>query len=339
MAGILGVRSSAYSSSSASTSPAVDRDSVYRTVFQQHWWLDSVTDGEYHEVSVRSGGVTQGWLPYITRRRWGYLVSGMPLLTHSLGPVIVPGTGNATSEFLRHNSITHDLLAQLPKLAHFRQVLSSDDRGALGFTEYGCHVGVQFTFTLDCADLDMVWKNMRDKTRNVIRRSEERNGVVPDGNPAEFLQLYADSRRERGQRNSYDDHRASLRVSSALARSLEHDQGRIYLCRDRAKGVLNAGIAVIWDDRYMYFLMSTRSAAADSGAVSLLLWNAIQEARRRNLVFDFDGVNSMGAYRFLSGFGGTLARRHVVEKFNPLYHALDKMRAKFYGNMENPYGA
>jgi hypothetical protein len=110
----------------------VGRDSVYRTVFQQHWWLESVTEGEYHEVSVRSGDVTQGWLPYVTRRRWGYLVSGMPLLTHSLGPVVLPGTGNSTSEFLRHNSITSDLLAQLPKLAHFRQVLSSDDRGALG---------------------------------------------------------------------------------------------------------------------------------------------------------------------------------------------------------------
>ncbi len=47
----------------------------------------------------------------------------------------------------------------------------------------------------------------------------------------------------------------------------------------------------------------------------------------------------MGAYRFLSGFGGALARRHVVEKFNPVYHALDKMRAKLYGNMENPYSA
>ncbi len=57
-------------------------------------------------------------------RRWGYLVSGMPLLTHSLGPVIVPGTGNATKRVPAPHLITHDLLAQLPKLAHFRQVLS-----------------------------------------------------------------------------------------------------------------------------------------------------------------------------------------------------------------------
>jgi len=314
---------------------AANRDNIYRTVFQQEWWLDAVTEGQYREVSVQSNNGIQGWLPYIVRRRWGYMTSGMPLLTHTLGPVIAPGTGSATSEFLRHNSITRELLAQLPKLDHFRQVLSPDDSGALGFMEYGCHVNVQFTFIANCADLDSVWKNMRDKTRNLIRRSEERNSVAIDPNPDEFLRLYADSRRERKQVNLYGDSRAR----QALVRSIERDQGRVYLCRDRTTGAANAGIAVIWDSRYMYFLMSTRLEKADNGAVSLLMWNAMQEAQRRGLSFDFDGVYSIGSYRFLSGFGGTLARRHVVQKFTPLYHALDRIRAKFYGNMENPYGA
>jgi hypothetical protein len=304
-------------------------------VFQQHWWLDAVTDGQFHEVTVQSGNVTQGWLPYIARRRWGFLISGMPQLTHSLGAVIAPGTGSPTSELLRHNSITSDLLGQLPKLAQFRQVLSPGDMGALGFVEYGCHIGVQFTFIANCADLDLVWKNMRDKTRNLIRRSGEKNHVLPDGAPAEFLQLYSENSRMRQRQNHYD----SQRAARALATGIQRDQGRIYLCRDRVTGELKAGIAVIWDSRYMYYLMSTRTVSADSGAVSLLVWNALQECGRRGLSFDFDGVNSMGAYRFLSGFGGTLAQRHVVEKFNPLYHAMDKLRAKLYGNMENPYAA
>jgi hypothetical protein len=313
----------------------VKTDNVFRTVFQQQWWLESVTGGQYCEVAVRSGNVTQGWLPYVTRRRWGYLVSGMPFLTHALGPIILPGTGSATSEFLRHNSITSELLAQLPKLAHFRQVLPPDDSTALGFAEYGCHIGVQFTFITDCGDLEAVWQNMRDKTRNLIRSSEEKNVIVADATPEEFLRLYAEHRRERKQINHYENSRARETLELGISR----DQGRIYLCRDRVSGVVNAGIAVIWDSRDMYFLMSTRSTRADSGAVSLLLWNAMQEANRRGLRFDFDGVYNLGSYRFLSGFGGTLARRHVVEKFSPLYHALDRVRAKFYGNMENPYGA
>lgn len=312
---------------------AANWDKIYRTVFQQEWWLDCVTDGHYDVISVKSGNVIQGWLPYVTRRRWGYLVSEMPFLTHTLGPVILPSTGSETSEFLRHNAITRELLDQLPKLAHFRQVLSPADTGALGFVECGCHMKVQFTFIADCADTGNIWKRMRDKTRNLIRRSEEKNTVQQDVDAKAFLRFYADNCRERNDLNHYDD----PRTQRVLHQSIERDQGRIYLARDRATGAASAGIAVVWDSRYMYFLMSTRHTKADSGAVSLLLWTAMQEAQRRCLNFDFDGVSTSGTYRFLSGFGGTLARRHVAEKFDPVYHALDKLRARLYGNMKNPY--
>lgn len=310
-------------------------DNVYRTIFQQEWWLDCVTDGHYAAVSVKSDNVIQGWLPYITRRRWGYLISEMPFLTHTLGPVILPGTGNETTEFLRHNAITRELMEQLPKLAHFRQVLAPSDMGALGFIECDCLVKVQFTFVCDSADANGAWKRMRDKTRNLIRRSEEKNTVQQQAGAEEFLRLYADNCRERNAVNRYED----PRTERLLRQSMERDQGQIYLCRDRTNGAANAGIAVVWDSRNMYFLMSTRQAKADSGAVSLLLWTAMQEAQRRGLCFDFDGVASSGTYRFLSGFGGTLARRHVAEKFSPVYHALDKIRARFYGNMINPYSS
>ena len=314
---------------------ATNWDTVYRTVFQQEWWLDCVTDGNYGEVYVKSDNLTQGWLPYVTRRRWGYLVSGMPFLTHTLGPVILPGTGSYTSEFLRHNAITRELLEQLPEMAHFRQVLSPCEIGALGFSNCGFHINVQFTFIGDCSDPGSIWKRMRDKTRNLIRRSEEKNTVQREADVDEFLRLYAENCRERKVMNRYDD----PRTRRLLVKSIERDQGRLYITRSRVTGAANAGIAVVWDSRYMYFLMSTRHAGADSGAVSLLLWVAMQEAQRRSLNFDFDGVSTSGTYRFLSGFGGTLACRHVAEKFNPVYHALDKIRAGFYGTMNNPYSS
>jgi len=313
----------------------LNKADTYRTIFQQEWWLDSATNGQYGEVSVRADNSLLGWLPYVTRRRWGYLVSEMPFLTHTLGPVVAPGTGNPTNEFLRSNSIVRELLGKLPKLAHFRQILSPHDPNTLGFIEFGCHVKVQFTFISDCTDLDVVWKNMRDKTRNLIRRAEEKNAVVADVDVDEFLRVYSENCCERGIANHYDD----PRTERILIQSVARDQGRIYLARNRITGAADAGIAVVWDSRCMYFLMSTRKTSAHSGAVSQLLWNAIQEAHRRRISFDFDGASSMGTYKFMSGFGAMPARRHVVERFDPVYHALDKMRASFLGKMENPFGA
>jgi hypothetical protein len=308
---------------------------VYRTVFQQQWWLDAVTDGGFSEVTVQAGNATVGWLPFVTRRRWSHLVSEMPFLTHTLGPVIVPGPGNAVNEFLRANSITRQLLEKLPKLDHFRQVLPPGDANSLGFIEYGCHIRVQFTFLTECTDLDGIWTGMRDKTRNLIRRADEQSEVAADADLDEFLRFYSDNCLERRKVNRYDDPRTRRTLALAISR----DQGRIYVSRNRKDGKIEAGIALVWDSRFMYFLLSARKVDAHSGAVSLLLWNAMQEAQRRGIDFDFDGVTSTGTYKFLSGFGGVLARRHVAERFNPFYHALDRIRARFAGGMQDPYTA
>jgi len=305
-----------------------------RAIFQQEWWLDLVTDGRYGEVVVKNGGKTVGWLPYVTRRRWGFDVSDMPYLTHTLGPIIYPGTGRANTQLLNRFAITTALLAKLPKLAQFRQVLAPTDSEALAFQAYGCHVRVQFTFIAECANIDDEWRNMRDKTRNLIRRAREKNSVSAGGDPERFLRFYDANCVAGGAINRYKH----PRTEKILSRCLERDQGRIILSTSRKTGVINAGIFVIWDDSTMHFLMSTRSQeTADSGAVSLLIWEAMNDAHRRGLKFDFDGVSNAGSFRFFSGFGGNIARRLVVEKFNALYHSMDKIRALIYGNAHQPF--
>ena len=62
----------------------------------------------------------------------------------------------------------------------------------------------------------------------------------------------------------------------------------------------------------MYYLLSSRSAHADNGAVSLLVWHAIKLAAAKNLVFDFDNVGEPSSRLFFSGFGGTVHPRFNV---------------------------
>ena len=302
---------------------------IKRTIFQQEWWLDCVTDGQYEAVTVKSGGQIVGWLPYAVRRRWGFSVSETPHFTHTLGPVIAAGSGRPNSQLLRNYSITAELLASLPKLAYFRQVLAPTQSEALAYQAAGYAVKVQFTFIADCTDIDSVWKNMRDKTRNLIRRSEEKDVVSASDDSDEFLRCYDFNCRVRHLVNRYDQQRTRKLIQTCI----ERQQGKVFLSKDRKTGEVNAGIFVVWDTASMYYLLSTRSVdSADNGAISLLLWNAMNEAHRRALKFDFDGVSSPGTFRFLSGFGGDIARRMVVEKFNLAYHALDKMHALIHGN-------
>jgi hypothetical protein len=308
-----------------------------RTIFQQEWWLDCVTNGRYAAVTASSGGQVVGWLPYMVQRRWGFSVSEIPHLTHTLGPVIAAGAGRPNSQLLRSYSITAELLAGLPPLAYFRQVLAPSQGEALAYQAAGFAVRVQFTFIADCADIDGAWKNMRDKTRNLIRRSEERDTVTAGDQVDEFLEQYAVHCASRDRVNRYDRER----TGRVLRACIERDQGKVFFARDGKSGQVNGGIFVVWDDSSMYYLMSTRSSESpDNGAISLLLWKAMNEAHVRGLKFDFDGVSSAGSFRFLSGFGGTVARRLVVEKFNMAYHAMDKVHAfvRRSGNLRRHFG-
>jgi hypothetical protein len=312
----------------------MDVQHVGRSIFQQSWWLDCVTRGQCNEVTVKNGGRTVGWLPYVLKQRWGFVVSDMPLLTHTLGPIIDAGVGRPNTQLLNRFTITTELLRQLPKLAHFRQVLAPGISEAMAYQSHGCHVKCQFTFIADCCDIDAAWALMRDKTRNLIRRSQEANLVSTGAEPEEFLRFYDANCRARGWINRYGTPITKQLLSLCMAR----DQGKIILLRDQKCGALRAGVFVAWDGTHMYFLMSTRAIGmADAGAVRLLVWSAMNEACRRGVKFDLDGISSKGTFRFLSGFGGEVARRFTVEKFAWVYHSLEKLRGLTHGNSQQHF--
>ena len=87
-------------------------------------------------------------------------------------------------------------------------------------------------------------------------------------------------------------------------------------------GSLAAEAALVWDNRAVYYLLSSRRANAHSGAISLLIWNGMRIARERNLIFDFDGISTAGILEFLAGFGGHLVQRFEVERMRTDYGVL-----------------
>jgi len=50
----------------------------------------------------------------------------------------------------------------------------------------------------------------------------------------------------------------------------------------------------------------------------LVLWEAIQDAAQRGLIFDFDGLVNKESFAFYAGFGGMLCPRYVVTRISPL---------------------
>ncbi|WP_159999208.1 GNAT family N-acetyltransferase [Roseomonas sp. 18066] len=288
-------------------------------MFHEDWWLQAMAGDSLQEVTVSSGGRVVGRLPFSLRRRpGGRTVCEMPVLTHFLGPAIDAGSGSAANRALKQAQITRELLQQLPRTGGFQQRMHRGVEEVMSFQENGFAASVDFTFELHPAEEEFLWKGMRDKTRNMIRRARTLYTVEAIDDAERFAALYAGNLRARGEDSYYPPAEIIRLVGTAQAR----DQGRVLAAR-AADGSLVAAIFYVWDRQSAYYLLSTRLPDSDNSAVSLLLWEAICHTNAEGRIFDFDGVSSQGNRVFFTGFGGVIRPRYVVTRQTALYRLAD----------------
>ena len=284
-------------------------DPLVPTVFHEAWWLDAATAGRYEQVEVTDGSRVVGRFPFIVWQVPARKFSGLPTLTHVLGPAIYDGKGTANTRFLQRYMVCRDLIAKLPKLYRFRQKLHSGFREALSFQAEGFQTGVQFNFEIAPQPEAQAWKKLRNKTRNVIRRAQEDLVVSELQDVDEFLTLYASNLAARGR----DRLEPKNEFAAVCRAALERNAGRILCTRD-AQQRLTAAIFLAFDARAAYYLMSTRTLDSGNGAVSLLIWSGMRFCIEHNLKFDFDGIAHEGATLLYAGFGGKPSQIYCRER-------------------------
>jgi hypothetical protein len=278
------------------------------TIFHERWWLDVATNGTCRFAEVRHNGLLVGRLPYFTRKRplQGTAID-QPPLTHFLGPAILESDGKESSRFLRRLDITRGLIEQLPSVSFTYVKCHRDITDVISFQSCNFRTSVQFTHEIEPQQIDAVWKNMRDKGRNNIRQGQRTVIVDRTLSPRRFSEFYLENIRSRGQSNHMDLDVCGRLIEAAVAR----ERGLIFAARNAA-GAIVAAIFCVWDQRSYYYLMSTRMESADRGAISLLLWEAINDSMKRGLVFDFDGVPDEGSARLFANFTPIAKPRYIA---------------------------
>jgi hypothetical protein len=298
-------------------------------LFQEPWWINAVTQGQYQEVQVTNGSEVVGRLPFVVSRTMGLTTLRMPPFTHVLGPIVDAGKGKEQTQLLRRLSIVRELLDQLPRFDYFKHALPASTSDGIAFQDRGFQINPQYTFQVDCRrDIQAIWSEMHFKTRQHIRRAEEKLAVATVEDPDAFIHFYLANLRKQGRRNYLDFAPFPALFRETMAR----DCGEI-VSAHWPDGRPAAMVYLVWGHGTMYYLLSTRAAdAADNGSINLLIWSAIQRAHERGLAFDLDGVSSSGTARFLSGFGGKVGMRLIARRTGRVYATLQCAKRQLLGS-------
>jgi hypothetical protein len=296
-------------------------DSLAPTIFHEDWWLTAATGGNFDVAEVSIGGQVVGRLPFSVTKRFGLKMIRMPVLTCFLGPAINEGEGSPNTRFLKRLETTRELIEKLPHALWQYVKCHGGITEVIAFQELGFRTYVQFTHEIAPDPIEGLWEQMRNKTRNVIRKAQEQFSVTELSDPSEFIQLYERNLEGKGLKSDID----GAICRKIISASLERKRGRILVLRNEENHVVAANFCV-WDGSSSYYLMSTRCDGSGNSAISLLLWEAIKESARKGLVFDFAGLGNKGSVTLYSGFGASISARYVAVRARPLGRLFHEMK-------------
>jgi hypothetical protein len=284
-------------------------------IFQQPWWLDAVAPGHWGEVTCERGGRIVARLPYVIRGRPRVRMLTQSSLTQTLGPWVEPSTAKPAHALAREHELLAELEARLPRAYGFSQQFSPAVMNALPFYWAGYRLEVRYTHRLEGLESpEALWNGLRGNVRREIRKARRYVEVIPDLGIDRFHHVL--SKTYERQRLSPPRPLADLdRLEAAV---VARDAGTTLFARDSA-GRIHAVAWVVWDRHVAHYLLAgADTELRNSGASSLLVWEAIMRARAHTDVFDFHGSMLPSIERFFRAFGARQTPYLSVTRMNPV---------------------
>ena len=270
------------------------------SIFQQPWWLNAAAPEAWNAVVVEKNGVVHARMPYTKKRRFGLVYLSCAQLAPILGPWIAP-TGAKYAKALAHEKdLMFALIEQLPPHDYFLQNFHYSINNWLPFYWKGFNQTVRYTYVIeDLTDLARVWAGFMENIRREVRKASKQLKVRDDLGLEQFLDINTLTFKRKGKRLPYS--REYVRRLDAAC--VTHNARRMFFAEDAHRRV-HAAAYIVWDENSAYYLMGgVDPALMGSGAMSLVMWEAIQFVATVSRKFDFEGSMIEPVERFFRAFG------------------------------------
>jgi hypothetical protein len=270
-------------------------------LFDQPWWLDAVAPGAWRALEVRRGGVLAARWAVTERRRGRRRMVGQPPFTPFLGPWTRPSNAKFAEAQSDAIELLEELLRQLPPAASVRVHAHPRLVTGLPFHWHGFQLHARYSYRVAPAgDPERLWQETRQHIRTDIRKARQTLQVRTDLPLAGLRTLIEQTFRRQGRTAPLP-----WPVLEALDEACQRRGARTLYCAQDARGQVHAAAYVVSDQQAAYYLLGGGNPELrNSGASSLLLWEALQQAAAAGRDFDFEGSMMRPLEHFFRGFGG-----------------------------------
>jgi lipid II:glycine glycyltransferase (peptidoglycan interpeptide bridge formation enzyme) len=292
-------------------------------IFSQDWWLDAVAGEKNWDVAlVEENGVIIASFPYYYIKKSGFKVVTMPQLTPKMGIWIrYPNGQDYTSKLSYEKKIIDDLTELLPPYDMFIQNFDPSFVNWLPFYWQGFQQTTKYTYIIDdLTDHDRIYNNFRSNVKRNIKKAKKIVKISTEYDLPTFYEVY---KKTFDRQNMTVPHTLELltKIDSACSK---RERRKIFFAEDPS-GQIHAAVYIIWDNESAYYIMGGADPnLRNSGAMSLLFWEAIKFTSTFVKRFDFEGSMIEPIERFVRTFGGIQTPYFQIRKTNSMLLAIRK---------------
>jgi len=280
-------------------------------LYHQYYWLDLFAkENKWDVVYIEKDNKIVASLPYIIKNK----KISQPIFTQFLGPYIkYPKNQKYEKRLSYQKDMMNQLIALLPKFIDYNQNFSTKITNWFPFYLHDFKQTTRYTYIIDdLSSLDNIWNNLNNKTRTDIRKAQKKVQAVDSLAIEEFykINIMKFDRQERKQTFTLD---FLKKVDEELAK---RDRRKIFFAIDEEKNI-HAVLYLVWDNNSAYYIWGDGDPKyRNSGAASLLMWEAIKFSSTITKSFDFEGSMIESIEKFFRGFGGVQTPYFNISKTN-----------------------
>jgi hypothetical protein len=284
-------------------------------IFSLDWWLDAVCGEDGWNVALieKKRHRIVASLPFRIKKKWGFTFFNMPRLTQTMGPWISSCQTSYTKKLTKEKKVMNGLLKKLPAHDLFRQNFHHSITNWLPFYWQDYSQTTRYTYIIpDLSNLDRIWSDFCGKIRTDIRKAKKNITVRNDLGLDTFYRINTMSFERQGTKVPYSFDYVERIDRAAAARNAR----QIFFAIDN-KGRIHAATYIIWDQNSAYYLMGgANPELRNSGAQSLLTWEAIRFSSTITQQFDFEGSMIESVERSFRAFGARQIPYFQIKKVN-----------------------